>query len=46
MKGSLSTSSLCRSNLCGGVDVDLNYVDLVCKSSLCGTSLFSYLVWV
>ena len=28
---SLSISSLCRSNLCGCVDVDLNYVDLVCK---------------
>ena len=46
MKGSLSRSSLCRYNLCGDVDVDLNYVDLVCNSSLCGTSLLSYLVWV
>ena len=44
MKGSLSRSSLCKSNLCGGVDVDLNYVDLVYKSSLCGTGLLSYLV--
>ena len=38
-KWSLSRSSLCRSNLCGYVDVDL-----VCKSSLCGTSLLIYLV--
>ena len=44
MKGVSEQSSLHRSNLCGSVDVDLNYVDLVCKSSLCGTSLLSYLV--
>ena len=30
--------------LCSCVDVDLNYVDLVCKSSLCGTSLLIYLL--
>ena len=41
MRGSLS-----RSSLCGCVDVDLNYVDLVCKSRLCGTSLLMYLVYV
>ena len=28
----------------GNVDVDLNYVDLVCKSRLHGTSLLIYLV--